>query len=158
MKDKIERQRAIHRIIGKHRISRQDELMALLAEEGITATQATVSRDLKDMRVVKLHSAGGGHFYSIPTDLMHVVPETDAKHTLSSILSMEISGPFAVVKTRPGYANMLGAIIDGNSPEGTMGTIAGDDTLLVILRQETDHTKFLSDMSSFLPGIEKKLK
>ncbi|MBQ8070063.1 MAG: arginine repressor [Bacteroidales bacterium] len=158
MKDKIERQRAIHRIIGKHRISSQDELMSLLAKEGIEATQATVSRDLKEMRIVKMHSPSGGHFYSVPTDLLHVVPSTDVKHTLSSILSIEFSGALAVVKTRPGYANMLGAIIDGNAPEGVMGSIAGDDTLLIVMREGTNHQRVLEDISSFMPGIESKIK
>jgi len=158
MKDKIERQRAIHRIIGKNKISSQDELMSLLAKEGIEATQATVSRDMKEMRIVKMHSPGGGHFYSVPTDLLHVVPSTDGKHILSSILSMEFSGCFAVVKTRPGYANMMGAIIDSNAPTGVMGTIAGDDTLLIIMREGTDHSKVLADMAVFMPGVDTKLK
>ena len=157
MKDKIERQRAIMRIVSKKKVGSQEELLAFLRQEGIEATQATLSRDLKVMKVVKMHNAEGGYFYSVPTDLRHVVPETDTKHTLAGILSINFSGQFAVVKTRPGYANMLGAIIDGNTPTGVMGTIAGDDTLLVVLRVGTDFAAVIADMEVFLPGVSEKI-
>lgn len=157
MKDKIERKRAIMRIISKRKVSSQDELLSLLRGEGIEATQATLSRDLKSMKVVKMHSPTEGYFYSVPEDLRHVVPDTDAKHTMAGILSLAMSGQLCVFKTRPGYANMLGAIIDGNNPEGVMGTVAGDDALLVVLREGTNHRDVLASMELFLPGLSAKV-
>ena len=68
-----------------------------------------------------------------------------------------MSGQFCVFKTRPGYANMLGAIIDGNNPVGVMGTVAGDDALLVLLREGTDHAEVLASMEVFLPGLRNKV-
>lgn len=145
------------RIITKKKVSNQDELLSLLRDEGIEATQATLSRDLKSMKVVKMHSPAEGYFYSVPDDLRHVVPDTDAKHTMAGIVSLAMSGQFCVFKTRPGYANMLGAIIDGNSPVGVMGTVAGDDALLVLLREGTPHEAVLNSMEEFLPGLRAKV-
>ena len=80
------RQRTIRKILGKTQVQNQDELLNLLAVEGIQTTQATLSRDLKEMRVVKLHKADGGYFFSIPAESMHVVP--DAAHSTSGIVSL----------------------------------------------------------------------
>ncbi len=149
------RQRAIRKILGKRQVQNQDELLNLLSDEGIMTTQATLSRDLKEMRVVKFHRQDGGYFFSLPVDAMHVVP--DAAHSVSGIVSLEVSGQFAVIRTRPGYANMLGAVVDASVGSGVMGTIAGDDTLLLILRQDTGESALLATLNRFLPGIEDKL-
>ena len=149
------RQRTIRKILSKRQVQNQDELLNLLAEDGIATTQATLSRDLKEMRVVKLHRPDGGYFFSLPVESMHVVP--DAVHSVSGIVSLEISGQMAVIRTRPGYANMLGAVVDASVGAGIMGTIAGDDTLLLILRQDTGEAALLATLSRFLPGIEDKL-
>lgn len=152
---KEQRHRTIRKILGKKQVHNQDELLTLLNEEGIHTTQATLSRDLKEMRVVKLHKQDGGYFFSLPAETMHVVP--DAAHSVSGVVSMEISGQLAVIHTRPGYANMLGAVIDSMVGTGVMGTIAGDDTLLLILRQETTEPALIATLSGFLPGIEDKV-
>ena len=120
------RQRTIRKILGRTQVQNQDELLNLLAAEGIQITQATLSRDLKEMRVVKLHKPDGGYFFSIPAESMHVVP--DAAHSTSGIVSLEISGQLAVIRTRPGYANMLGAVVDASVGSAIMGTIAGNRT------------------------------
>ena len=153
MKD--QRQRMIRKILGKRQVHNQDELLSLLSEEGIHTTQATLSRDLKEMRVVKLHKQDGGYFFSLPVETMHVVP--DVAHTVSGIVSLEVSGQLAVIRTRPGYANMLGAVIDSTVGTGVMGTIAGDDTLLLILREDTGESTLVATLSGFLPGIEEKV-
>lgn len=153
MKD--HRQRTIRKILGKKQVHNQDELLTLLNEEGIQTTQATLSRDLKEMRVVKLHKQDGGYFFSLPVETMHVVP--DAAHSVAGIVSLEVSGQAAVIHTRPGYANMLGAVIDSTVGTGVMGTIAGDDTLLLILRKDTSESALVATLSGFLPGIEDKV-
>lgn len=153
MKD--HRQQTIRMILGKNQVHNQDELLTLLREEGIQTTQATLSRDLKEMRVAKLHKQDGGYFFSLPTESMHVVP--DAPHSVSGIVSIEISGQMAVIRTRPGYANMLGAVVDSIVGTGIMGTIAGDDTLLLVLRKEMTESTLLATLSGFLPGIEDKV-
>lgn len=149
------RQRTIRKILAKKQVHNQDELLALLEEEGIRTTQATLSRDLKEMRVAKLHKQDGGYFFSLPAEAMQVVPDTS--HSVSGIVSLEISGQMAVIHTRPGYASMLGVVIDTTVGTGVMGTIAGDDTLLLILRKETTEPSLLATLSGFLPGIEDKL-
>lgn len=153
MKD--QRQRTIRKILGKRQVHNQDELLSLLSDEGIQTTQATLSRDLKEMRVVKLHKQDGGYFFSLPVEAMHIVP--DAAHSVSGIISLEVSGQLAVIRTRPGYANMLGAVIDSTVGTGVMGTIAGDDTLLLILREDTNESTLVATLSGFLPGIEEKV-
>ena len=149
------RQRSIRKILSKTQVQNQEELLNLLSSEGIQTTQATLSRDLKEMRVVKLHKPDGGYLFSIPSEAMHVVP--DAAHSASGIVSLEISGQLAVIRTRPGYANMLGAVVDASVGNALMGTIAGDDTLLLILRQDTTAESLLLVLGRFLPGIEDKL-
>ena len=149
------RQRAIRKILSKTQVQNQDELLSLLAAEGIRTTQATLSRDLKEMRVAKLHKQDGGYFFSLPVDDMHIVP--DAPHSVAGILSLEISGQLAVIRTRPGYASMLGAVVDASVGTEVMGTIAGDDTLLLILRKDATEKALIATLSRILPGIEDKV-
>lgn len=149
------RQRAIRKILSKTQVQNQDELLSLLAAEGIRTTQATLSRDLKEMRVAKLHKQDGGYFFSLPVDAMHIVP--DAPHSVAGILSLEISGQLAIIRTRPGYASMLGAVVDASVGTEVMGTIAGDDTLLLILRKDATEKALIATLSRILPGIEDKV-
>ena len=156
MKNKQGRQIIIKRLLTKERISNQEELLAMLNKEGLDSTQATLSRDLKELRVVKMHSADGGYYYSLPS-ASSAPEQADFKHVVSGILTIEISGQLCVVKTKPGYANMIGAVVDTDFSAGVMGCIAGDDTLLVLLKKEVSADKITSMLERVLPGAEKKL-
>ncbi len=149
------RQRAILRILGRNKVRNQEELLEYLRNEGIVATQATVSRDLAQMNIVKLRDENSGSsFFSVPSNFLHVIP--DANKSVSGIVSVEISGQICVIKTSPGYANMVGAVIDSKCSGHSMGTIAGDDTLLVMLRQNIVLEDFINNLEQTIPGISSK--
>ncbi len=149
------RQRAILRILSHNKVHNQEELLEYLKSEGIVATQATVSRDLAQMNIVKLRDEStGSSFLSVPSNYLHAIP--DANKSVSGIVSVEISGQFCVIRTNPGYANMVGVIIDAKCSGHSMGTIAGDDTLLVMLRQNIVLKDFIESIERAIPGISSK--
>ncbi len=153
--EKKERLKALRRIVASHKISSQEELQSKLVQEGIDATQATLSRDLKALKIVKMHSPDGGYYYA-QSDVPKPMPQSDMSHILSGISSICFSGQLGVVKTRPGYASMVGTVIDSAPLENVMGTIAGDDTLLILLSSGADSGQVLENIGKYLPGISGK--
>ena len=158
MYDKNSRQATIKELVKAGMVHSQEELQELLNERGFAATQATLSRDMKALGIVKMHDAEFGYSYRMPYE--SEPGKSPAMKSLSSegILSIEFSTSLAVIKTRPGYANMIGAIIDASHPETVMGTIAGDDTILVVLRENYTRIEVISSLSAVLPGIEFMIK
>lgn len=148
----------IQEIIRSRKIKSQEELMGLLAERGIQTTQATLSRDLRKLRIYKRRDAAGESCYNLPDDthpLQAVLLSQD--RTAESITSICLSGQMGIIKTLPGCASMVGAVVDEHPHADLMGTIAGDDTLLLILRQDTPHKHFLAFLESFIPSLGAKL-
>ena len=131
---KRDRQGAILAIIRKNPVTSQMDLRALLMEEGIEVTQATLSRDLKDLRLVKVPGAGGRAHYTLPEEWEHTPPLETLLPTL--FLSAEGAGNLLVVKTMTGGAQAVATGIDWEEWTEVLGTIAGDDTILLILRDE----------------------
>lgn len=156
MNEKRTRQQVIIRLVSKNKIANQEELQSLLRKEGVNATQATLSRDLKELKIIKIHNRESGYSYSLPQQ--RVQPPLPATgEPLSGINSIEFSGNLAVMKTRPGFASMIASIVDSRIGQEMMGTIAGDDTVLMILRYGSTPESLLGKLSSFIPGIEAKL-
>lgn len=124
------RRRLIRRLVHAHRPARQNELVDLLADEGFTVTQATVSRDLDALGAAKARDEEGGH-YVIP---LFPPVEAGAGTELVAEFVDEIaaSGNLVVLKTPPGAAHMVAGAIDRANVEGVVGTVAGDDTVLVV--------------------------
>lgn len=152
---KESRQRAILRILGRRKVHNQEELLRYLEKEGIKATQATISRDLAQMKIVKMHNPeDDSAFFSVPADSLHVVP--DMIHSVSGIVSIAFSGPLCVIKTSPGYANMIGALIDTKCGNCVMGSVAGDDTLLAVLKEGVTQEEFRLHVIEKIPGSEVK--
>lgn len=129
---KRDRQGAILEIVREHRVNSQMELRDLLAGEGIEVTQATLSRDLKDLRLVKVPAAGGGSHYTLPGEWEHTPPLESLLPTL--FVSAEGTGNLLVVKTMTGGAQAVALGIDWEEWPEVLGTIAGDDTILIILK------------------------
>ncbi|MCI1639875.1 MAG: hypothetical protein LKI42_01200 [Bacteroidales bacterium] len=156
MSAKTERLAILRRLIRTRKVSNQEDICSLLGTEGHKITQATLSRDLKALKVFKAPDGSGGYHYSLPD-----MPESDVAGERGSmpivgIKSIEFSGQLAVIRTRPGYANMVGSILDANIKREIMGTIAGDDTLLLIIREGYGAEQVLSMISEFIPGIRGK--
>lgn len=147
----------IQNILESSKVRSQEELIGLLAERGVRTTQATLSRDLKKLRVSKQHDAAGGSFYVLPDAGGKPAEVLMAEgRAAASIVSLALSGQMGVIKTLPGCAGMVGALVDGHVHPGLMGTIAGDDTLLLILRQDAPHDGLLAFLAGIIPGIENK--
>ena len=129
---KEHRLQIITRIINNEVIRSQDDLVKSLAEKGIYVTQATLSRDMKELRLVKKHDANNLYVYALPeTTQTAIASETNE----SNRLRIEFSGNLAILKTLPGYAMAIAFEIDKHNPQEIAGTIAGDDTILVIPRE-----------------------
>lgn len=131
MTTKTERLNAICRILQAADISSQEELLKRLNQEGFSVTQATLSRDIRSLKVIKVHGANGSYAYKQPS------PQAPDKTKDEALRPgrIEFSGNLAVIKTRPGYAMGLASDIDDQAPREILGTIAGDDTILVIPRE-----------------------
>ena len=138
MNAKIKRIAAIKEVIQTRNISSQEELLEVLKAKGFDLTQATLSRDLKQMQIAKVSSRDGGYMYVMPDvaasmhsgGALNVIPP----HSLTSIVSIECSHILTVIRTKPGYASGIASDIDQAAINEVMGTIAGDDTVLVIPR------------------------
>lgn len=135
------RQARIVALLSAHSVHSQSELAALLADDGIEVTQATLSRDLEELGAVKLRGADGGTgVYIVPEDGSPVRGVTGGTERVSRLLSdllvsTDASGNLAVLRTPPGAAHYLASAIDRAALPFVVGTVAGDDTILVVARE-----------------------
>ncbi len=141
MKNKKDRIAVIRDIIQSQSISSQDELLTQLLEKGFKVTQATLSRDLKQMQIAKIATREGGYMYVMPdvaaSAKNKVSPHFIPSKTVAGVVSIECSQVLIVVRTKPtkpGYASSIAYDIDMCALPEVMGTLAGDDTILVIPR------------------------
>ena len=141
------RQQAILDIIQAGRIFSQEELAARLREEGIASTQATLSRDLKALRISKVPGEG----YVVP-----VRGRSLSADFASGILRIQFSANLGVIRTRPGLASAVAVLIDNHMVFPVLGTIAGDDTILLILREGSSPEGVLDALSPLLPDIKNR--
>ena len=152
---KSKRQEKILSIIQHNTVTTQEELQLRLAEAGFHATQATISRDIRELRLVKALSPSGSYYYSVPSQ-KH--PEAEALNIdsvfLESIRSVDFAGNFVVVKCHSGMANAVCVAVDNGSWEGLVGTIAGDDTIFLLLRTQRQAEEF----AEFLKATVAKAK
>lgn len=131
---KPQRQHLVAKLLAAHPVASQEQLVALLADEGVTATQATVSRDLDELGAVKVRSAGGDAVYAIPElPKDQRAPEELLRRALADwVVEVASSANLVVLRTPPGTANVVGAALDRAGWPEVLGTVAGDDTLLVV--------------------------
>lgn len=137
MKKKTARLEMIRLIISSKEITSQEDLAVELKKEGIDVTQATLSRDMKQLKVAKAVSITGKSLYVLPNNTMyrrvrepHSIQEM---LTHSGVLSIRFSGNLAIIRTRPGYASSVAYDIDNANEPEVIGTVAGDDTILIAL-------------------------
>lgn len=143
---------AITSIIRSHSIGSQEELISILKEKGFDLTQATLSRDLKELQVVKIHTTQG-YRYSMNSN-GSIGHAANMRSSRNIALSVDVSGNLAVVKTIPGFAAAVAATIDTAVPSDLLlGSIAGDDTIMVILRSPEMYDSFVIHMTMVFPEI-----
>lgn len=153
MNGRDNRLRAIRKIISESRVSSQDHLLHKLEDEGVTITQATLSRDLKVLKVGKVPDAGGGYYY--------VLSETEGESLRGYIedfkrgyLSLAFSHNLGVVKTLAGHADTVAIALDRLDLKEILGTIAGDDTILVILKDGESSDALTSNLQDLMGDLE----
>ena len=154
MKNKAQRLQIIKDLIKAEAISSQDELLVRLKKIGIEATQSTLSRDLKLIKVAKIPDDTKGYIYAINENHIDIDKiGNSASNIVNTILSIDFSHNNAVIKTLPGYANAVTVLIDKTNHKEILGTIAGDDTILIIMREDVTPKKLLSILSTIYPNI-----
>ncbi|PRO66717.1 transcriptional regulator AhrC/ArgR [Alkalicoccus urumqiensis] len=134
--NKGQRHIKIRDIIGNNDVETQDDLVEQLQNAGFNVTQATVSRDIKELHLVKVPMIDGRYKYSLPSDQRFNPLQKLKRALVDSFISIDHTSNMIVIKTLPGNANAVGALIDNLDWEEIMGTICGDDTILIICRSE----------------------
>jgi len=136
---KHRRQHRISRILANEVVTSQEQLVRLLADDGVESTQATVSRDLDDLGAVKVRVSGGESVYAIPEHPAdRVVPVDQLRRVMGEwVVEVESSGNLVVLRTPPGSAHVVASALDRTGIEGSIGTVAGDDTLMVVAAEGT---------------------
>lgn len=134
MSVKQRRHQSITRLIGQHPVASQPQLLDLLAHEGMRTTQATVSRDLDELGVIKVRAPGGHSVYALPViEVDRIAPIDQLRRVLGEwVASVETSGNLVVLRTPPGCAHVVASALDRGGIDGLLGTVAGDDTLLCV--------------------------
>ena len=135
MKTRAQRLLAIRRIINRNAIGNQEDLLKKLGGAGFELTQATLSRDLKFLQVGKVPDKERGYLYIIPGDMQETeLKPREGVFPLNGFISMDFAHHMALIRTRPGYANSIASAIDDLNAFEILGTVAGDDTILLIPR------------------------
>ena len=151
---KTQRQHRIARFLEANAVTSQGQLVELLATEGVVATQATVSRDLEDMGAVKVRMAGGETVYAIPElPKERIAPEDHLRRVLGDwVVDVAHSANLVVLRTPPGSAHVVASALDRAGLEEIVGTVAGDDTLLVVAAEKAGGPKVAKRLSA-LAGL-----
>jgi len=152
---KVQRQQAIARLIQQHSVTNQPQLVDLLADEGITGTQATVSRDLDDLGAVKVRVPGGATVYAVPEFAPERVAPLDQLRRVMGEWVAEVthSTNLVIVRTPPGCAHVVASALDRSGIEGLLGTVAGDDTMVCVATESVGGRQLAAAMRE-LAGIE----
>ena len=157
MKNKNERLMEIRRLIGSQNISSQEKLMKLLEKKGFELTQATLSRDLKYLKVAKMPDNKAGYVYILP-DKEQAIEEVDLPGTgLTGLVSIDFAQAVANAWTLPGHASSIAYIIDNLDAYEIAGTIAGDDTILLIPRDGVSRSDLINLLKLRTPGLIREL-
>lgn len=144
-------------IISSKEVGSQEELLQELNREGFELTQATLSRDLKQLKVAKAASMNGKYVYVLPNNIMYKRSTDQSAGEMlrnNGFISLQFSGNTAVIRTRPGYASSMAYDIDNNEFSEILGTIAGDDTIMLVLREGVAISKIRQLLSLIIPNIE----
>ena len=144
-------------IISGKEVGSQEELLKALENEGFEVTQATLSRDLKQLKVAKAANINGKYVYVLPNNIMY--KRTNAQSTSemlmhSGFVSLQFSGNLAVIRTRPGYASSMAYDIDNRECADILGTIAGDDTIMMVIREGIPHERIQAFLSGIIPNMK----
>ena len=150
---KSQRQQIIMKLVSEENIDTQESLQAALAERGFKVTQATVSRDIKELSLIKTVAPDGSYRYSIPS-LKKSGLQGERNPVLGfisdSVLAVDYAGNTVVVKCHVGMAQAVCAKLDSTEIENVVGTLAGDDTIFILMRTESDAQRLIKEFNSII--------
>jgi transcriptional regulator of arginine metabolism len=150
---KENRKQDIKKIVASRKISGQEELLEELFNMGYEITQATLSRDLKELGIAKIPDAELGYVYVLPQKI-GVMERMGSAMSIpgESIVSIEFSYNFGIIRTYPGFASSVAILIDSAKDKYIAGTIAGDDTILVIPREPASKKELKATLDRLFPN------
>ena len=143
---KTKRQTKILELIQKYDIETQEELSAYLTREGFQVTQATVSRDIRELKLTKIAMDNGRQRYAVLSDADTGMAERLVRVLREGFVSMDYAGNILVIKTVSGMASAVGAAVDAIKLSEIIGSIAGDDTLMCVIRTEDDAVNIMNKL------------
>jgi len=159
MREKENRLEALRLIISSQQLGSQEELLNALQKEGFKLTQATLSRDLKQLKVAKAATMNGSYVYVLPNETMYKRVSTPAQTRemmqMSGFVSIRFSGNIGVLKTRTGYASAIAWNIDSQQLPEILGTVAGADTIIFVMKEGTSQEEVIESLSVVIPDIKK---
>jgi len=155
---KNDRMETLKMLISSKELSSQDEVLQALRQEGYTVTQATLSRDMKQLKIAKAASMNGKYVFVLPNETMYRrIPNPPPAHEMlktPGFISITYSGNIAIIRTRPGYASSIAYNIDNSNIGDILGTIAGDDTIFLALRDGADPSEVTKELNNIIPGLQ----
>lgn len=152
MNKKTRRHLEIRKIVNAHKIRRQEELLNLLLQHGFNVTQATLSRDLQELKVGKVHDPHEGNVYFVP-DQYQAGQLPSGGNPLSGLRSAFLKKDSMIIKTRPGFASSIAAQIDEKDIHFMGGTIAGNDTVLIMFKQDMEKDNVIETFNRHYPEL-----
>jgi len=147
---KSQRHAAIMETIQKQSVHTQEELLERLVSQGFETTQATISRDIKDLKIVKVADADGSYRYSVSTSEDGSFASKLKTIFTEAVYNADCAGNIVVLKTYAGMGNAAGAAVDSMKMPGVVGTLAGDDTLFIVARAPEKAEKICAELSQLL--------
>lgn len=148
--EKKERHRLITRLLSEQDIQKQEDFVELLKDRGVSVTQATISRDIKELKLVKVPSQKGGYRYSIPQETTEDVSGKLDKILKTAFVSVDRMDKFVILRTLPGNASALANLIDKRYAKELFGTLNDDDNVLMITRTEADTENLFKDFQRYV--------
>ena len=157
MKIKKSRLETLRMIISSRELGNQEELLTALQQEGFKLTQATLSRDLKQLKVAKAATMNGNYVYVLPNATMYKRVSSPAQikemMQVPGFISIQFSGNMAVIRTKPGYASSIAYNIDNSEIPYILGTIAGDDTIFMVIQENIDEHDVVTALKKVVPNM-----
>lgn len=135
---KTQRHRAILEIVERNAIETQEELAQVLCERGFNVTQATVSRDIKELRLLKVLTDQGTYRYAVAEKAEQGLSERLRRVFAETVLTVDVAANLIIIKTLPGSAHVAAELVDTMRWTETVGTLAGDNTIFVAVRDAVD--------------------
>ena len=158
MKIKNSRLETLKMLISSKELCSQEEVLQALEKEGFKLTQATLSRDMKQLKVAKASSMSGNYVYVLPNETMYKRVSTPQQvremMQVPGFVSINFSSNMGVIKTRPGYASSIAWNIDNSDIPQILGTIAGDDTIFIVIKQGYSEKEVIDALSEVVPNMK----